>query len=493
MKAFLIIPMGGKGKRFVNAGFKTYKSFLKAEGGNSIFENIISNFKGFNLEIIILANSKKLKKYNKFVKKKNIHIVNIEDHNKGPLFSIFQGLEKIKKIVKNNENIFFSYTDINWKWNINKIKKIIKTKKIIVFTHTGFHPHLETNPKSDFCLIKNNQVKYIKQKKTFTNNYKKEFLASGCYYLKNVNLLENFFLNFKKNFSNKKEYYFVSLINYFIDKNIIVNNFQINKFVHLGTPTQYLDFLKWKDTINSNRKINLNKNLTIMLAGGKGKRVGSLNKEKPFLNFLNKPIYKYIFDKYSSKKKIIITNKKFNKYFKVRKYKIHLIPKTNSMFDSILFSEKLLKYNDNYILTSCDCFGDFNLRLMQMKKNKYDMIFFAFKFSEIQKKLYNAHTQLITTSKNITNIRVKKPFKSNYLGHAGFFWINSGKVFNFLKEYKNSQNYKKLEREILIDDYFSYLVKYKKVNASYIVLDNYVHLGSTIEYLEYNYWKDYFN
>ena len=63
----------------------------------------------------------------------------------------------------------------------------------------------------------------------------------------------------------------------------------------------------------------------------------------------------------------------------------------------------------------------------------------------------------------------------------------------FLKEYKNSQNYKKLEREILIDDYFSYLVKYKKVNASYIVLDNYVHLGSTIEYLEYNYWKDYFN
>ena len=62
MKAFLIIPMGGKGKRFVNAGFKTYKSFLKAEGENSIFENIISNFKGFNLEIIILANSKKLKK-----------------------------------------------------------------------------------------------------------------------------------------------------------------------------------------------------------------------------------------------------------------------------------------------------------------------------------------------------------------------------------------------------------------------------------------------
>ena len=28
MKFFLIIPMGGKGKRFVKSGYKTYKTFL---------------------------------------------------------------------------------------------------------------------------------------------------------------------------------------------------------------------------------------------------------------------------------------------------------------------------------------------------------------------------------------------------------------------------------------------------------------------------------
>jgi len=43
MKAYLIIPMGGKGQRFLNQGYKIYKPFLPLEKKNSIFNKIMGN------------------------------------------------------------------------------------------------------------------------------------------------------------------------------------------------------------------------------------------------------------------------------------------------------------------------------------------------------------------------------------------------------------------------------------------------------------------
>ena len=39
MKSFLIIPMGGKGQRFIDAGYKTYKPFLPIDSHDKIFDN----------------------------------------------------------------------------------------------------------------------------------------------------------------------------------------------------------------------------------------------------------------------------------------------------------------------------------------------------------------------------------------------------------------------------------------------------------------------
>ena len=58
MKSYLIIPMGGSGSRFIKAGYKTYKVFLKIDQLNTILDKIISNFNGIDLEVIILGNNK---------------------------------------------------------------------------------------------------------------------------------------------------------------------------------------------------------------------------------------------------------------------------------------------------------------------------------------------------------------------------------------------------------------------------------------------------
>ena len=45
MKSYLIIPMGGKGQRFIDSGYNTYKVFLPIDKKNTILEKIISKNK----------------------------------------------------------------------------------------------------------------------------------------------------------------------------------------------------------------------------------------------------------------------------------------------------------------------------------------------------------------------------------------------------------------------------------------------------------------
>ena len=117
---------------------------------------------------------------------------------------------------------------------------------------------------------------------------------------------------------------------------------------------------------------------------------------------------------------------------------------------------------------------------------------FGFNFSNLQKNLNNAHTQLIFKNNMVSDLRVKSKYDNNLLGHAGFFWINSNKVFSYLDNFLKSKYYKSLNREIIIDDYFKFIIKNKLIKASILKLKNYVHIGSLVEYQEYTYWQKYF-
>ena len=493
MKSYLIIPMGGTGSRFIKAGYKEYKSFLPINFNKTLIDNIFDNFKSLESKIIVLLNKKKIANKNlKYLEEKKCTIIDIPTHRKGPLYSIFLGLEKINKIIKDEQNIFICYSDINWIWNFNQVKKQLFNTKAAILTHTGFHPHLLVNSKSDFCLQKNKRIIAISEKKTFTKNYEKEYLALGCYYFKDLNLINYFF--HKKKFNRNKEYYLTSLIGYLLKRKIYIKLINIKKFVHLGTPDQYEDYLKWQKYFSSKQVNKFKKNdKTIMLMAGKGQRLQKIVKQKPFLIIDDKPLYKFIFDKMNSKKKYIITNSDYRKRFK-KNYTVINIKKTNSMFDTIYESRMFLSQQNKYFLTSCDCFGIINKQYWNkfIQENKSDMVFFAFNFSNLQRRLRNAHTQFKLKNNKIIDIEVKKNFKDSNLGHAGFFWINKN-IFKYLDLFKKSKNFNEIKREIVVDDYFKFLITKKLVSNNYFKLDDYIHIGSEQEYLEYKYWRNFFN
>lgn len=492
MKHFLIIPLGGLGTRFVDAGYKIYKPFLKTSNKSRIIDNIVNNFPPKNTHIIIIGNHKKYKNIILNFKRKNTTFIEIKNHKYGPLYTLFLAKDKLKEIIKDN-NFFISYSDINWKWNFQEIEKNIYNKNIIIYSHKGFHPHLETDTKSDFFICnKTDKVVKVSEKKTIVKDYKKNYLAVGCYYFKNFKYFEFFFNQdgFKKR-RKKKELYIINLLKYCLKKKITIDHFTLNKFIHLGIPSQYEDFKNWKNILINDFKKSMNVNFqSVMLMAGKGERVKNLNIKKPFLGIKNYKIYDYIFYKYGSKKKHIITN---NNYLKLinKKYSTFIIEKSKSMLQTVEKSLNFLRAKKNYFILSCDCFGSFEKLKFErfINKKKPDVVLFAFKITKLQKTLINAHTSIKLNNNAIKSISVKKSLdKSSDFGHAGFFWIKNSGIFDNLKKFSLYNN---LKREVLLDDYFKFLFDKKLCKVHCYKLKNYVHIGSVNEYQELKYWENY--
>ena len=99
MTRYLILPLGGIGQRFINAGYKTYKPFLKVSKNNRVIDKIVSNFPSKKTKVIIIGNEKKFQLI-KSKLKKNILFIKIKNHKYGPLYSIFLAHPLIHILMK---------------------------------------------------------------------------------------------------------------------------------------------------------------------------------------------------------------------------------------------------------------------------------------------------------------------------------------------------------------------------------------------------------
>ena len=76
-------------------------------------------------------------------------------------------------------------------------------------------------------------------------------------------------------------------------------------------------------------------------------------------------------------KNIIITNRNLRKEIpKYNNSELYFVKKNNSMFQTIIDSSNLLRSKNKFLLTSCDCYGEFNLtaHLNRVKKTKVDFL-----------------------------------------------------------------------------------------------------------------------
>ncbi len=244
----IVITCAGKSNRFKKEGINTPK-FLLPLGESTVISNILDTYDdNDNFHLVItnkqLDQNPNLKSYLNDLKK-NIYLNIIKDHNLGPTCSAIQA-----KSCESKKDIIISYCDFLIDWDYKKFKRQIYEYDYGITSFKGFHPSSFSGTLYCYLKVKNNHIINLREKKSFTKIPSNEFASAGSYFFKNFDLFKEYAKKaiYSKKF--KKEYGEIyTSLPYLIlvkEKKEILN-FKVNKFVSLGTPKDYYEYLNWKN------------------------------------------------------------------------------------------------------------------------------------------------------------------------------------------------------------------------------------------------------
>ncbi|MDD2385284.1 MAG: hypothetical protein PHP52_00715 [Bacteroidales bacterium] len=475
MKYNLIIPSVGTGKRYENAGYLIFKPLIEIFGKKMI-EYVTDSFP-IEINVIIIAADSKKKLLSNITFPKNYYLLYIEDHKNGPAYSI----QKALPILNSDEAFFVAYNDIVWDWDFELLMDYITVNNPdgLVFTHQGFHPHLYNNNFSAFCKTEGNEIIEIREKSSFTNDWMNENLSVGVFYFKNKKILKdsiNSVINNKQRVAS--EYYPSLAFNYLISSGLRVIKYDVSNFVHWGVPEQLEDVLHWERVFNNE---NLKHEIKIcMMMCGTGERMKVVSEvNKAGITIQGDKMCNYVFKKFNSKNNCLIVNDDTLSLAEGEAEIINIHVHTKSQTETLLQAFSFVLNTKNIIFTSNDCFGFIDShKLLELLDS--DLVLFGFKASLLQQKQDSSHTYFETDGDLVSEILIKTKSKTGF-GLAGLFYVPDGKIFQYLSDLDLQINHS-------FDHFAKYLLSIGK-RIKFIIIEDYVHLGTPEEYKEFLFWE----
>ena len=242
----IIITCAGKSKRFKKQGINTPKFLLPVDETTVISKILDAYDDSDNFHIVLtdkqLIKNPKIKTYLKNLKK-NVFLNIIKEHDKGPCFSGVQA-----KSCYSKKDIIISYCDFLIDWDYKKFKREIFEYDFGITSFKGFHPSSFSGTLYCYLQVKKNEIINLKEKQSFTSNPSNEYASVGSYYFKNFELFKQYSTRALKSSKFLKQYneIYASLPYLFLikEKKKILN-FEVNKFISLGTPKDYSEYLNW--------------------------------------------------------------------------------------------------------------------------------------------------------------------------------------------------------------------------------------------------------
>lgn len=193
----IIIPMTGYGSRFVAAGYKDLKQFIKVLG-KPIIEWIVDGIYPGEKDFIFICRQEHLDADPKMEDKlKQIcptgRIFPIADWiKKGPVYDVMRAAE----IIDNDSPAIINYCDFYMKWDWQYFKKEVLDRNCAgcVPCYTGFHPHLlpKKNVYASCLTDENYNLIEIREKYSFHEDKTKALHSAGVYYFKSGSILKKY-------------------------------------------------------------------------------------------------------------------------------------------------------------------------------------------------------------------------------------------------------------------------------------------------------------
>lgn len=243
----LIIPMSGKGKRFLSVGYQTPKPLISVDGKPAV-SHVLDMYPD-EKNVIFICNKEHLEKT---LLKKTLEdlkpeskIVSINPHDLGPVHAIRQAYD----LISDHEEVLISYCDFTGLWDYNDFKKMVKEKNAdgAIPAYIGFHPHLlGNNFYGHMKWDEKNFMIEIKEKESFTNNKMEEYGAVGSYWFKSGKLMKYYFnKSVELNLKTGSEFFCSLPYNLMVRDGLKVLIYEMEKFCQWGTPEDLEEYEAW--------------------------------------------------------------------------------------------------------------------------------------------------------------------------------------------------------------------------------------------------------
>jgi NDP-sugar pyrophosphorylase family protein len=248
----VLIPMAGRGDRFVNKGYEDPKPLIKINN-KMIIEYILDMFDE-NDDITFICNDTHLQNTNmKNVLNKllpNSNVVSIPNHKKGPIYTIMPFID----MVDDGEEVIVCYCDNPLIWDKSDFFDYVHKYNLdgCILTHTGLHPHTLNSTKMAFLKTNGIFMEEIKEKECYTDNPIDEHASTGVYYFKTGKIMKDSFKEtIDRDINYGGEYYVTLTYNLLIEKGLKVGYYDTDYVTVFGTPDEVENFEAWVTILKS--------------------------------------------------------------------------------------------------------------------------------------------------------------------------------------------------------------------------------------------------
>jgi len=266
-KSITLIPLAGRGSRFMKLGYKDPKPLIEVSGKPMIIQAANSLPNSQNQTFVTLKEH--LKKYplektikSEFIKAK---ITSIDEVTKGQAITCSMGLQD----VDINSPLLIAATDNGMIYDNNKYQKLIKSNNVdaIIFTFRH-HVSSKNNPQMYGWVKTDNKynAEKVSVKVPISNTPYEDHAIVGTFWFKKVQYYNQGLQNLlKKKITINNEYYIDSLMDELIKLGFNVKVFEVNDYICWGTPDDYKTFVYWQSFFHKTQwhPYSLEKDMTV--------------------------------------------------------------------------------------------------------------------------------------------------------------------------------------------------------------------------------------
>lgn len=254
----IIIPMTGYGSRFVAAGYRELKPFIRVEG-KPIIQWIVDGMFPGETDILFVCRKEHLDTIPDMRDRlmaiaPTAHIYAIDDWiKKGPVYDVLRA----SAAIEDTEPCIINYCDfyMSWDWETMKRRILERGCAGCVPCYTGFHPHLliEKNVYASCLTDTEDNLIEIREKYSFEPDKTKAKHSPGLYYFRTGALLKKYCQKLVDSGQKLKGEYYASMpYNFMVQDGLKVwVPTDIDYFCQWGTPEDMQESVYWMDIMKN--------------------------------------------------------------------------------------------------------------------------------------------------------------------------------------------------------------------------------------------------